>query len=147
MTKSKRKSPASTPKSKAKRQKPNAQAKLPPPPKLTQTQRMKMCVDHVNMCVARINMLVEHNKYIQAKLHELAMLTNAEMKKFRCQIQDLHVAMKMCHDDTFQLCPDFDDVVTSPQAPVEIVDPVDSSEMMSEETLIQCVGDFVETLG
>lgn len=139
MAKSKRKSPASTSKSKAKRQKPNAQAKLPPPPELTQTQSIKMCVDHVNMCVARINLLVEHNKFIQTKLHDLAMLTNAEMKKIRCQVQDLQVA-------TFRLCPYLDDVLTPPQTPVDFVDPVDSGEMMSEETLIQCVGEFVDTL-
>jgi len=139
MAKSKRKSVVSKPKPKAKRRK--AQQKKRALPILTTDEKLQAINKHVNMCVARVNMLLQHTQFIQAKMSELANLTQRELNKFNLQIEDLQLDCEKTREDVYRLCPCFEANMTVPRTSLSI-----GGIEMSEEALIKSIGDFADTL-
>ena len=93
--------------------------------------------DHVNMCVTRVNLLMKHADFLQKKMYELATLTNRELACFHFELEDLRSAAQKTSKDVYGLYPSMlTDDETSTQ----------EEDILSEEMLIEAVGDFADSL-
>lgn len=135
---SKRKSAPARPKAvSAKRRKPAETGETGEAGEAVYDEKLRKLNDHVNMCVTRVNLLMEHADFLQKKMYELATLTNRELACFHFELEDLRSAAQKTSKDAYGLYPSMlTDDETSTQ----------EEDILSEEMLIEAVGDFADSL-
>ena len=123
---------------KAKRRKTSAKPKAKKAaPVLNAEEKFQKMSDHVNMCVARVNLLMQHTNFIQKKMYELATTTNRQFSCFHFELEELRSAAQKTCIDAYELFPG--EMLTDTETTLD-------GEMMSEEMLIQAVGEFADSL-
>lgn len=135
---SKRKSAPARPKAvSAKRRKPAEAGEAAGEAMAVYDEKLRKLNDHVNMCVTRVNLLMKHADFLQKKMYELATLTNRELACFHFELEDLRSAAQKTSKDAYGLYPSMlTDDETSTQ----------EEDILSEEMLIEAVGDFADSL-
>jgi len=143
MANSKRKASVSKSQTTAKRRK-AAPQKHAAVPSVRSDETIRKLSDHVNMCVARVNLLMQHSEFLQKKMYELATVTHRELASFHFELEELRSPAYTTQDeaygayDTYEMYP-------SAFAGAETTHTLDEN-IMSEEMLIEAVGDFADSL-
>lgn len=94
--------------------------------------------EHVNMCVERVNLLMRHADFLQKKMYELANVTSRELGCFHFELEQLRSAACKTGEDAYGLYPS---MATDTETTC-----ISDENIMSEEMLIEAVGDFADSL-